>query len=56
MAGGVAEYSTPETHFGKAFTDRVYSKTPEESYNRIFEHLKGLFPDTEDMVIRKFIG
>ena len=52
---GVAEYSTPETHFGKAFTDKVYNKTPEESYNRIFEHLKGLFPDTEDRIIKKFI-
>ncbi|MBR1443143.1 MAG: hypothetical protein IJ583_06370, partial [Firmicutes bacterium] len=53
---GVAEYSTPETRFGSEFTDKVYNKTPEESYNRIFEHLKWLFPDTEDRIIKKFIG
>ena len=53
---GVAEYSTPEAFFGSDFTDRVYNKTPEKSYDRIFKHLKWLFPDTEDSVIKKFIG
>ncbi len=52
---GTAEYSTPEKLFGKAFTDKVYQRSPEESYQRIYEHFKGLFPDVEDKTIRKFL-
>ena len=41
---GVAEYSTPEKVMGSFFTDGVYRRTPEESHERLLEHLAGLFP------------
>ncbi|MBR3095289.1 MAG: hypothetical protein IKH12_06855 [Clostridia bacterium] len=52
---GVAEYSTPERYFGGDFCSRVYRRTPEESYGRLFEHLQALFPDADDAVIRKVL-
>lgn len=52
---GVAEYSTPERFMGKSFTDRVYQRTPEESYARIREHLHKILPDADDQAIRKLL-
>lgn len=52
---GVAEYSTPERLFGTDFSDRVYQKTPEESFERIFEHLKNLLPKAEDKDIKRLL-
>ena len=52
---GIAEYSTPERFFGADFTDRVYQRTPKESYQRLLEHLKSLFPDTEEALLRKIL-
>ncbi len=52
---GVAEYSTPEKFMGNDFTDRVYERTSEESYQRILKHLKELLPDTDEADIRKIL-
>lgn len=52
---GVAEYSTPESFMGERFTDNVYRRTPEESYERIFAHFTKLFPDTDEQTMRKFL-
>ena len=52
---GVAEYSTPERFMGKSFTDRVYQRTPEESYERIRQHLHKILPDADDQAIRKLL-
>ena len=52
---GVAEYSTPESFMGAGFTDNVYKRTPEESYERIMEHFKNLFPHEEETTLVKFI-
>ena len=52
---GVAEYSTPEVLMGDSFTERVYSRSPEESYERILEHFCGLFPHEDIKTIKKFI-
>ena len=52
---GIAEYSTPEHFFGNVFTERVYQRTPEESYRRIFEHLCSLFPHTDEKTIQKIL-
>lgn len=52
---GVAEYSTPERMMGDRFTDKVYQRSPEESYERIAEHFTRLFPNTDMEIIRKFI-
>lgn len=52
---GVAEYSTPEIFMGQEFTDRVYQKTPEESYQRILKHLKELLPGADEAAIKKIL-
>ncbi len=52
---GIAEYSTPERFFGARFCETVYSRTPEESYERLFRHLQSLFPETDAALIRKVL-
>lgn len=52
---GVAEYSTPEKFFGEAFTDTVYQRQPEESFQRILEHLHTILPDVSDKSLRSFL-
>lgn len=52
---GVAEYSTPEKWFGQNFTDLVYQRTPEESYDRLLTHLISLFPSVPEISLRKFL-
>jgi len=52
---GLAEYSTPEKALGGAFCAGVYAQSPRESYERIFEHLCGLFPDTDRETLRSFL-
>ena len=52
---GVAEYSTPEKFFGSCFTKNVYSRTPEESYERLIRHLLSLFPNVPLTSLKKFL-
>ena len=52
---GVAEYSTPEKFFGSNFRKKVYSKTPEESYEKIFKQFKKILPGVDEALIKKII-
>lgn len=52
---GVAEYSTPETFMGESFTQAVYRRSPEESYDRILRHFMSLFPQEDAGKLKKFI-
>ena len=52
---GVAEYSTPEHFLGKPFTDRVYDRTPEESFGMLFEHFRQILPGADEDKIRRFL-
>jgi hypothetical protein len=52
---GLARYAIAEKHFGKKFTDRLYQRTPQESYDRIFRHLKKILPGTADNEIEYFL-
>lgn len=52
---GVAEYSTPEQFMGDDFTSVVYRRTPEESYARLFEHLRKILPEADEQVIHKLL-
>ena len=52
---GVAEYTTPERFMGAGFTERVYSRRPEESYEKLLEHLCGLFPNEDPQKLRRFL-
>lgn len=49
---GIARYSTPEILYGNQSADR----TPDESFQRIFQHLKGLFPSVPDQKLIQLIG
>lgn len=53
---GIAEYSTPEKFFGKKFSDEVYKRTPEESYERLLRHFRKILPNAEEEQIRKLLG
>lgn len=52
---GVAEYSTPEQFFGKTFANKVYKRSPEESYKRLYKHLKEMLPDANEGQIKKIL-
>ena len=52
---GVAEYSTPEKVMGDSFSDNVYRREPQESYRRVFEHLKKILPDADDKQIEMLL-
>ena len=52
---GVAEYSTPERFMGDSFTEKVYARTPEESYERLLSHFSRLFPDEPLQKLKRFI-
>ncbi len=52
---GVAKYSTPEQHWGEAVKERIYSRTPSESRQRLQEHLARLYPD-ETKCIDNMLG
>ena len=52
---GVAEYSTPEAFMGEAFTAHVYQRTPGESYQRMLDHLHGLFPQASEKELKRFL-
>jgi len=40
---------------GAAFTDKVYQREPEESYQLIFEHLRKVLPHASDEQIKKIL-
>ena len=52
---GVAEYSTPEKFMGAAFSERVYQRSPQESYARLLEHLARLFPRAAEKDLKRFL-
>ena len=51
---GVALYTTPEAQFGEA---ALYCpRKPEESRERILEHLSGLLPHASEQQLAKMLG
>ena len=52
---GIAEYSTPEKFLGRKFTDKVYKRTPEESYDRVVKQFKKILPDAEISEIERIL-
>ena len=52
---GVAEYSTPEQFMGPDFEESVYARNPEESYERMIEHMLKILPGTDEQVIREVL-
>ena len=52
---GVAEYSTPEKHLGRDFRRNVYRRTPEESFERVLNHLKEILPNAGEKALRQLL-
>lgn len=52
---GVAQYSTAEKFMGSDFTDKVYKREPQESYEVVFEHLRRILPHASDEQIKKLL-
>lgn len=52
---GVARYATPEEFFGKTFEKNVYKRSPEDSYKRLFKHMRTILPEASDEEIHKFL-
>ena len=52
---GIAEYSTPEKFLGSKFSKAVYKRTPEESCQRVLEHLRKILPDADPKQIEKIL-
>lgn len=52
---GVAMYSTPEELFGYETVTRCYKHEPEESKQRVVEHLSGVLSDVPESKIIKLI-
>lgn len=50
---GVAEYNTPEKWFGERFSERVYQRSPEEAYERLFDRMREYFPDAPEKTLKK---
>ena len=52
---GVAQYTTPERFFGKKFREKVYKRTPEESYERVVKQLRKVLPGATKEQIEKIL-
>ena len=52
---GIARYAVTEDVLGEDVTRGAYHRTPEESGERIFQHMKGLCPNASDDGIKKLI-
>ncbi len=52
---GIARYATFEKALGKKFTNHVYDRKPEESYQRLLKHLKKIIPYVEENEIEYFL-
>ena len=52
---GVAEYTTPEIFFGRTFRDKVYRRSPEESYERILIQFQKILPGTGKEEIERLL-
>ncbi len=53
---GIAEYTTPEQQFGQKRVTRAYSRTPEESRERIIRHLLKTVPGASEDQLNRLIG
>lgn len=51
----VAKYSTPEHLFGRDYITKAYEETPEISKEKIYSHVRRLFPNAEEKQIKKLL-
>ena len=53
---GLAQYATPEQHFGAFFSTQVYAREPAESAERLRRHLQKILPQATEAQIARLIG
>ena len=53
---GVARYATPERHFGDSFIQQVYRRTPEQSKEKILQHLRQICKEAESKQLLRMVG
>lgn len=53
---GICRYATPEHFLGNRFCNHVYTRTPEESRDRILKHLQKQFPLEDIRDLRQLLG
>lgn len=53
---GVAEYATPEELFGYGFITSAYQRDPQESKERMMQHLSSILPHTssQQIILRRY--
>ncbi len=51
----VSVYAKPEKLWGYDMVSSVYKEEPQKSWERIFDHVKGMYPYAEDKQIRKLL-
>lgn len=51
----VSVYAKPEELWGYDMVSSVYKEEPQKSWERIFNHVKGMYPYAEDKQIRKLL-
>lgn len=44
-----------KVYVGEAFSEQVYKRSPEESYERLLDYLHHLFPQLPEQAIKKFL-
>jgi hypothetical protein len=52
---GVAEYATPEELFGYDFITFAYQRDPQESRERMMQHLSSILPDVSAQQLTKIL-
>ena len=53
---GLARYTTPEEHFGPAFGETVYQCSPQESKEKLWNHLVSILPEATEEQLKKLLG
>lgn len=51
----VSVYAKPEKLWGYDMVSSMYKEEPQKSWERIFDHVKGMYPYAEDKQIRKLL-
>ncbi len=52
----IAVLATPEHVFGSKVVTKEYSKSPEESYQKIVKHVMKLYPSAQEKDVQKLVG
>lgn len=51
----VSVFSTPEALFGRELVTSAYSLEPDEAFERLVNHVRGLFPNADEKAVKKLL-